>query len=370
MNFKKVVTIAAAGALTALAVPAMADMTPYASVRLATFYNTNQAAYNVGAAQPDTNTDFDLRNQSNSRFGAKFADGKLAGQVEFGLGLGNGGGNTTVYTRLIYGTYKFDFGTLLVGQAYTPYTVLTEQVANDDNGNIGYGALYDGRQAQIKLSLNNGLYVAAIRANGKAASTATAPADAVGTVAASETYIPKLNVGYEGKAGNFAFGAGVLGQTYKLVLNDKQVNSLLGYFHGKVVAGPADVGFNVGIGQNLGDMGLSEGLAAAALATTDVENNLTVSAMATVGYTVSPTVKLNAGLAYMTTDGKTAAGADFAKADNKMAAFVNTNITIAKNFTITPEFTYFDNLDDNSATNVAMKGAKTYIYGAKWMMNF
>lgn len=363
MNFKKTVAIvAAAGALTALALPAMAETTLYGSARTATFWDTNQPGYASGAAKPDSNTDFDLRNQSNSRFGAIATDGKLGGRVELGLGLGAGGGNTTVYTRLIYGTYKFDAGTLLVGQTYTPYWFASDQVAFDDNGNNGYGSIYDGRQAQIKFSMSNGLYVAAIRPNGSAAPVA---ADASNTVAASEVYIPKLCVGYEGKVGGFAFGGGVVGQTYKLVLNDKQINSVLGYFHGKVAAGPANIGFNVGVGQNLGDMGIAEGVSAATSATA-VEDNLTLSALATVGFAVAPTVKVNAGIGYVTTDGKSAAGVDWKKADNKMSAYVNAPFTIAKGFTITPEITYQDLLDKSDGS----KDKNDIIYGAKWQFDF
>lgn len=367
MNFKKAAAIvAAAGALTALAIPAMAETTLYGSARVATFWNTNQPGYATGTAKPETNTDFDLRQQSNSRVGVTATNGDLGGKVELGLGLGLGGGNTTVYTRLIYGTYKFNAGTLLVGQTYTPYWFLSDQVAFDDNVNNGYGSLYDGRQAQIKFTMSNGLYVAAIRPNGKAAPAGT---DAMNTVSASETFFPKLSIGYEGKAGPVAFGGGVVGQTYKLMLNEKHINSVMGYFHGKVQAGPANIGFNFGAGQNLGDMGIAEGVAAANSATA-TEETFTYSALVTAGFTVAPTMKFNAGIGYVTTDGKTAAGVDWKKADNKLSAYVNLPITLAKGFSITPEFTYQDQLDDISATNIASKGKKDYIYGAKWQFDF
>lgn len=365
MNFKKTAAIvAAAGALAALAVPAMAETTLYGSARTATFWTTNQPGYAAGAVKPDNNTDFDLRNQTNSRFGAKFANGDVTGQIELGLGLSGlgtavGGGNTAVYTRLIYGTSKFDFGTLLVGQTYTPYWFASDQVALDDQGNNGYGSIYDGRQPQLKLTLNNGVYVALIRPGTPAAAPAT-----------SETFFPKVAAGYEGKAGIFAYGAGVAAQMYTdraAAGQDESVTSVLGYFHGKLPAGPANIGFNLGVGQNLGNMGIAEGLSAAYNATgKKMENNLTVSALVTAGFIVSPTVKVNVGLGYVTTDGKTAAGVDFKKADNKLSAYVSAPIILAKGFSVTPEFTYQDQLDESTGA----KGAKDYIYGAKWQFDF
>ncbi len=361
MNYKKTVAIAAAaGALTTMALPAFAETSLYGSARVATFWNTEQPLQAVGAAKPDTNTDFDLRNQNNSRFGVKASEGNLAGRVELGIGtpgLGTGG-NTTVYTRLAYGTCKFDLGTLLVGQNFTPYDFVSQQVALDDTGNTGYGRLYDGRQPQLKMTLNNGMYLAAIRPGGNAA-----------VYTASETFLPKLNVGYEGKAGTVAYGGGVVGQVYKLSSADKQIVSAMGYVHGVVPAGPASIAFNLGVGQNLGEMGLAEG-ATASVAGTNVQNNFTVSAMVQGTFTASEMVKINVGLGYVTTSGKTAVTSasttSWSKDDNKMAAFINAPIMLAKNVSVTPELTYIDQLDEKNGN----KGAKNYIYGAKWQMDF
>lgn len=382
MTLKKTASIvAAAGVLTALAVPALAAETSiYGSIRLATFWNTDQPLQAVGAAKPDTNTDFDLRNQANSRLGVKATEGNFFGHVELGIGnpsLGTAN-NTIVYTRLAYGTYKFDFGTLLVGQTYTPYEFLSQQVALDDNANIGYGCLYDGRLPQLKFTLGNGLYIAAIRPGGAAApagSTAAsgqaAPAtlDTMGRVNASQTYLPKVAVGYEGKAGNFAFGGGILAQTYKTMTTatQEQVNSAMGYFHGTVTAGAVKVGFNVAAGQNLGDMSVDSNAAAVYnTVSKKIENSTTISGLVEAGLTLSPSLKLNAGLGYVQNDGKNANGTDWAKVDNKMAFFVNSPLTLAKNISVTPEFTYLDQLDEKNGD----KGSKNYIYGAKWQMDF
>ena len=395
MNLKKTVLIAAAaGALTALAIPAMAETTLYGSFRLATVYDTSQAAYLDGTPTPTKRGDFDLRNQGNSRFGAKFSEGKLGGQVELGIGgvaaqqpAGNvsgtgagigGGGNSAVYTRLVFGTYKFDFGTLLVGQTYSPYWFVSDQVSSDDQGNNGFGSIYDGRNPQIKLTLSNGVYVAAIRPGNAAAGSYSNPYTASTNYGTSNTYLPKVAVGYDGKSGNFAFGGGVAGQYYTVQSavtsdknNNKDITSVLGYAHGKYVSGPVSVGLNIGYGQNIGSMGIAEGISPVwKTGLTELEDVTTLSLLLTGGFTLSDMVKIQAGIGYITNDGKTTAGTDWKNKDNKLSAYVNAPITIAKNFTVVPEFTYQDHLDDNNAANTDQKGQKDYIVGAKWQFDF
>lgn len=353
MNFKKTVTIAAAaGALCAFALPALAETTLYGSARVQNFWKTNE---NKAVNPSDTNTDFDMHLATTSRLGINFSNGALAGKVEVG------GSNSN--TRLLYGTYKFDFGTLLVGQNYNGYYVGSAQVAPiaaDDNTNINYGALWDQRQAQIKLTLNNGVYLAAIQST-------------VPVTASSELLIPKLNVGYEGKADNITFGGGIVGQTYKEQLIKKDIVSVMGYAHGTLQAGPAALLVNLGVGQNTGNMGLTSGNAAGPTAgpaaayagATNVYANskdtISIEGMIQGSYTVSPVVKVNAIFGYAQDDNTT-----FTKVDNRMSVTVNAPVTLAKNVTIIPEFDYIDQLDQRNGT----KGNKDYIYGAQMRIDF
>jgi hypothetical protein len=365
---KQLLVLSAAAMVAAAAVPAMAETTLYGSARIGAFYDTNTPAYAVGAAKPGSTTDLDFRNQATSRVGVIASDGALGGKVELGLGglaanqsgasVGSGG-NTTVYTRLIYGTYKFDAGTLLVGQTYSPYWQNSDQVINEDNGNNGFGSIYDGRTPQIKFTLNNGAYLDLIRPGGSAAAYAS-----------SMTLIPKLAVGWDGKVGAATLGGGVAGQYYRNDVNApirKNVTSLLGYVHGKVPAGPVNIGFNFGVGQNLGEMGIGEGLAAMYNATDKkFEDNLTISALVTAGFKVSSTLTVNAGIGYVTTDGKLSTGKDFVNSDSKVSAYVNAPITLAKNVTVVPEVTYQDQLKKYDGSHET----KDYIYGVKCQIDF
>ena len=94
-----------------LAVPATAEFNPYASVRIGTFWQTYTPSDAMEAAGADDDSDLVMELGNYSRFGAKFMTGDIAGRVEFGLK----GDADAVYHRLLYGTWDFGGGTLLVG---------------------------------------------------------------------------------------------------------------------------------------------------------------------------------------------------------------------------------------------------------------
>lgn len=344
MNFKKVVTIAAAaGALTALAVPAMAELTPYGSMRFATFYRTADPV--VGSS--DTDLTFDLA--ANSRLGVKGTTGNIGGVVEMGFVSGD------LKTRLMYGTYKTSLGTLLIGQDYSNNWMTSAQVDFNDKGFSGYGALDNSRQPQIKFTMDNGLYFAGIKP-GTPASSATTDYD---------TILPELNVGFKNKVGNFNYNAGLLFQTYdvKTATVDDDVTSYLVYFGGKLAAGPASMQFNLGYGQNTGDMSIARdtrGVASNKYATAG-DDTTSIEGYVQGGYKFSDMVSLFAGVGYVSDDSDA-----YADADDKMSFFVNAPITVAKGFSITPEFSYYDQMK-----NAAGADERTdYTVGAKLQMDF
>lgn len=367
MNLRKTVTIAAAGALTALAIPAMAsEFNFYGSARMSTFWNTvdtKAAGINKGST-----TDFDEHMNATSRLGVNATNGDMTGKIEIGLKEGGNG----LYTRLMYGSYKFGFGKVLLGQDYNNYYLISNQVALDDNVNNNYGSLWDGRQPQIKVTLDNGLYFSAIQP-----STNTSG----GNNAANENYLPKLNVGYEGKAGNFAFGAGVVGQAFKQTvaaagavpeLNDS-VTSLLGYFHGTLKLDALELKANIGVGQNTGDMGFTNANATATnkyvskTATSSGKDTTSYEGYIQASYTLSPALKLNAAFGYAADDNDT-----YYNTDNRMQVYVNAPIMLGKGFSVTPEITYQDQLDQagTKGGTKPLDGDKSYIVGAKWQMDF
>jgi hypothetical protein len=382
MNFKKTAAIvAAAGALTALALPALAETGFYGSARLATFYNAvdNTLAANAttGVMPPSKDTtNIDEHLQTNSVFGMNASSGDLTGKVELGLGAAG------VTTRLLYGSYKYGFGKVLVGQDYNNYYVGSASVVLDDNAHKSYGALWDTRQPQLKVTLNNGLYIAFIQ-----------PTATVGSGLSTKILMPKTNVGYEGKVGAFAFGTGVVGQKYQETyvastataaqITDG-VTSVLGYIHGTLGIGAAEIKFNLGYGRNTGNMGFTNAnatatnklvrIAATATAAAQNKNTNTLEGFVQAKYTVSPTLAINTGIGYVSDTNdtfQTAATATAAavgkKADNRLMAYANVPVGLGKGFTVIPEVAFVNQLDEKNSN---VKGTKTLYAGAKWQMDF
>ena len=352
---KQLIILSAVAAVTAFAVPAMAETTLYGSARMATFYNVADAKTTAATGKT---AGFDEHLQGNSRFGANFSNDAVGGKVEFG---------TAVNTRLLYGTYNFGSGKLTVGQDYNSYYTFVAQTHGDDNGFNGYGALWDGRLAQLRVNLNNGLYIAAITPNGnvngtpQSGSLTTNTGGIVNNAEASSNikiYIPKLNVGYAGKAGNISYNAGVVGQTFKNVTANEQVTALLGYVNGKAGFGATTLMANLSYAQNAGNMGFA---GRQSFNTTSKKDAKGFEGYVQLSQKLSDSLSANAGLGYVTD--KTSGDA---KADDKMAIFVNAPITLAKNVYITPEISYYDEMKSKTGADQA----KSYAVGAQFRIDF
>lgn len=360
MNLKKTVVIAAAaGALTALAIPAMAEITPFGQIRLLTGYqqtDTRLPGSSVG-------TDVFLKLSAQSRVGVKASDGPMSAVIELGIPNGQNG-TANIYTRLLFATYKFSEGTLLFGQDYSKTWNPTARIGfNDSPSNDGLGNIYDGRLPQVRFVANNGLYVAAIQP------ASTQPVAALGSTGLTgitqtlandkqKVLIPKLNVGYDGKVDTVGYGVGAVYQTFRdsNTIN-KQINSYYLYARANMTSGPFEAKVNLAYGENVknaGFVGLNGYSATKG-------NEKTIEGYVQGSYTVSPMLKLNAIVGGQSNDRD-----DYAKADSRMAYTVNGNITIAKGFSITPEFSITDEM--KSSANV--KQGIEYLSLAKLQYEF
>lgn len=353
---KKIALILLVLALTLfLAAPAMADFKAYGSVRVETFYVTNSPA--VG--DDDQDTVWDL--QHNSRFGAKMKTGDIAGRVELGLdpsGQETYGGNT--YTRLLYGTVKMGGGTLLVGQDYDPYTLGSAQVSNTEAGFEGFGKLYDGRQPQIRYTMDSGLYVAAIKP--KAASVLGAAV----TTEDLDTTLPKLCVGYDTKFEKISLGGGIAYNSFNeedVPSNfDESISSMLLYVHVKADLGGVGIQANFGYGTNLTNFGIASLPSGGAAVTVagDVEDTTTMSGYVQATFKAGKT-PINLGIGYATSDND-----EYSDADAQMGYFINAKFPLADNFFIVPEFFMADYMDDETG---AEENDVTWV-GLKWHLDF
>jgi len=369
MNFKKTAVIAAAaGALTALALPAMAETTLYGSARLATFYNLSDVPTTGKTAG------FDEHLQANATFGANYSSGDVGGRVEYGAGTG------AVALRLLYGTWNFGEGKLTVGQDYNSYYLGSAQVHSDDSAFKGYGAQWDTRQPQIRVNLNNGLYFAAIQPGATGQLAVNVPGDTTGanTEAASgatdvKMYLPKLNVGYAGKAGMFTYNVGVVGTTFSqnvgagaTAKKDQQVMAVLGYANGSAAFGATSLLASISASQNAGNLNF---LGRKTYDAANKKDAIGFEGFIQATQNISDTVSANVGVGFAgdKIDAPAVAGVNKNKFDNKMAIFVNAPVTLAKNVSVTPEFDYYDQLN---GVDGKYEKKKAYAIGAKCQINF
>lgn len=379
-------------AVLALSAPASAiDVTGYGNIRLGTFWTSN--SYYSAAGVKGTDADFSLDNFGDSFVGVRVKEGDYFGVAEVGAY------NPKAYSkgielRLLFAEWDFGNGKLRIGKTPSPYVFRSQQVWDSDGGFNGYGSLWDGRYANVKVTMDNGFYLAAMqpRVGNAANNTTNVSPNADVTAAYSQTgntfattYTdydavgPKLVAGYEGSLNRWSYGAGVAGNLYRVTnvtANNsvkREVYSYLGFFHGKVDLAPVELAYNVFAGRNVGDLmstatgnGTSNTLANPGSAngayydTLRGINSHTFGGFGQVGYKASDRATIYAGASYVKDDNR------IAHADERMAAFVNANLFLTKRLLFVPEIDYVNDMKNS----LGLKEPRAIIAGAKWQMSF
>jgi hypothetical protein len=376
-----------------LATPAMAQIEPYGSMRLGTFWvNHDFNDFDPSWTTDNDDSSFMIDLSDISRFGAKGQVGDIYGVVEIGLvGQENlneytwaagGGDNLEVYTRLLYGRWDFGSGKLTIGQDYTPITYPSAQqgpgIFDDErntsydlqNANIGVGCLWDSRIPQIKLNMDNGFYFVVAQNDHAANPQGAIPGGDV------DLSLPKMLIGYEYKTETLylAPGLGYNSYSYEAGTFDDDIVSYILYLHGKIDFGSVALKFTGHYGQNLGDYAISArsnryqstiNVSRAFVNGNDVDDSTGWGGYITAAIPVDP-YTVNLGWGYSESENDTAAVPGYDSADELMGVFVNCKIPIADNFTATPEFDYWDGMDNaNGASD-----PDHWALGILWQMDF
>jgi hypothetical protein len=303
--------------------------------------------------------------QSNSRIGATVKFGDVGGRFEYGH-------TGTVNTRLIYGTWNFGPGTLLVGQDYTPlFFPVSDQCGygGGDCGLIFWGTVYAGRQPQIKLTMG-GLKVALIEPS---ATTVVGGSNI-------DTTLPEIEASYTFNMGPAAI---MIGGAYKTIDNrvvvagaerDYSIDSWLLNAAARMNFGPFYVNFSLAYGENPANYGFTADIAAAVkgaayiAATDSIEDSENLLAALIVGFRLSDALKLEAGVGYLSGEIDTAPGVT--REDTTMSYYLQLAWSPAKNVFIIPELGMID-YGDREVTGLADvdQGRATWL-GIKWQINF
>ena len=328
-------TMVTAFTMSALA----ADWNFYGSARISTFVTDKD-----GAAET-----FNESLQGNSRIGAniKVSD-ELSGRFEYGASSGKAN------IRLLYGSWNFGAGELIVGQTYAPvWLSVSSQAYNGDNGLTGWGENYAGRAPQLQLKFGD-LKIALLQTNTKISKAATLTAN-------TEGQFPAIQAKYRIDFKNVDLTVSGAYQTFEV--NDFDIDSYMLAARIGITFGQAAIKASVFNGTNVGNITTvdvnsgddDKGYAMVkANGVTDVDA-LGYALAAT--YTLNEMVSFEAGLGYAEIEADTAASTK----DDVVSYYVQAPLTLAPGVIIVPEvgvLDYKDNADE------------TVYYGAKWQINF
>ncbi len=332
--------------------------TIYGSARFQTFYNDNNI-------NDDTdNQDLVWDSAANARLGGKMVKDKISGVYELGVDDDNG-----VSTRLIYASYDFGAGKLVIGQDYTPLGSMfySNQVVADDNDLLGWGAIYAGRVPQIKLQLKNGLEFALVE--NKSSSKLNAFSGDV------DALMPKLEVRYNLKSGMFfadIFGGYSTFKVEDVVMvqgganfGDETLNAWAVGVGGGLNLDPAFIRAQVYMAQNAKNFGLSHTDANGAMfddqgSIVDEDN---FGAHIVVGTKISNKYVVEAGYGYVSSE-LDVSGSD---KNTAMSYYLNATIPVYGSFFVVPEVGVFDYADGADGED---EHKDTTYFGAKWQINF
>jgi len=332
--------------VVAFAVPAMAaDWNFYGSSRMSTFWETNSKEV-TGTGHSDGDLYWDL--QGNSRIGANVKAGDVGGRFEYGTGIN---------LRLLYGTWNFGGGELLIGQEYTPVNLFySNQVWGGDNDMLNVGGVYGGRNPAIQVSA----------AGFKLALVKPAVSAVLGAVD-TDTKIPRLEASYDLKLGPASISVCGGYNSFDLVdatNHSESLNSWIVAVGARMDFGPAYIGGDVFTGRNLGNYGMyvAGDQTPSLNARGKIQDNKGMGALAVIGFKVNDMFGLEAGYGYIQGD-PDISGLD---KDETTAYYVQATINLAKGVFITPELGKFDYKEDINNND---QGDFTY-FGAKWQINF
>jgi hypothetical protein len=364
--------IAMVGAFTATTMAA--EWNFYGSARMGTFYTSDDPGKPDPGDVAESSTDtllWDLH--GNSRIGAnvKFND-QIGGRFEYGSGPN---------LRLLYGTYNFDGGQLLIGQTYAPNTSFYSNSVFDQDGNLlGVGQFYTSRLPMIQLSMG-GFKVALIKPKvlssilGPTVADVTSLDDFDSVSIDTEVKFPKIEAAYHYKTDQLSVnvfggyqtvdikGEDDLGNSF-----DDSMDSWVAGIGGGVDFGAMYLNAGVHLGQNLGQYGAvtatvyGSSFDEAIWGGDKMIDNDGFGYLVVLGYKASDSVTVEAGY------GSEESELDVSGAhkDQIVQYYANLTYTITPGFFVVPEIGMIDR--KNSADN-SDEGDVTY-GGLKWQINF
>jgi len=361
----------------------------YGSARTGFFYGmeTPEESYDTAGkvVSPDSRTYFkdDYLLQGNSRFGAKYQKDNLSGKVEFGTDSG-------VNLRLFYGKYNFEGWSILAGQDEDGTNMLSNQTYASDKGLNGYGAIFGGRNPQIKFGfMEDALYLALIKPNCDSLPTFNGYG---GDRSDFDILIPKINFGYKWDINDdMSFHPTVMFQMItfnsdetigavdtETGFDETVMSYLIAFTYDMKIGDQMKLRLHGNYGSNAGNMGFKEpGISYTSKTTNgkvEVDKTHDVGTMGgylTFNYDISDQFGIGVGAGYAQTSitdkkYKDKDNKDVDWSDDRMAFYLQLPYKTLGSFTITPEFGMFMEMADAADLD---QGSSMY-FGAQLKYDF
>jgi hypothetical protein len=361
---KLFIMLAAVAMVAAFTASAMAEATLYGSVRYLT-YSVKQDKEWTGTGFDDRDTMWNMGYLS--RFGAIFKGDTVSGRFEMDARPTPATGASDVgqmRLRLLYGTWNFGSGELLIGQNYPLYNFAISSVAFTYGGLQNWGGVaYDKpRVGQIRFTFGD-FKVAFLTPN-------TAQ-DGGGTyISDVDTTLPKVEVEYDLKLDPMAFQLVGGWQSYDAVNaadDSKSVSSWVIAGSGKVHFGPAYVNLALSYRVNGGNYGVWTNVDEnATFVNGDFQDTKTFGGVAALGYKVNDMVTLEASAGYLSADYDNQGSRE----DTARAYALLAQIHLAPGVMIQPEFVVLDKDKVKNAAGVETEQGKETAIGVWWKIDF
>jgi len=360
--------IAMVGAFTATAI---ADVSLYGSARFGT-YSVDSDKEFISKAFDDRDTEWRMWNLS--RFGATFKGDKVDGKFEMDARINQTVDNTdggtgvgTMRLRLLYGSWDFGSGKLMIGQNYPLYNFAISSVAYTTGGLQQWGGVASAtpRLSQIRLTFGD-LKLAFLTPNTK------------GTVANDQgTYdsdmdaiFPKIELEYDLKLDNMAFQSVGGYQSVDAVNaadDNKNVTSYVAAASGKFNFGPAYLNAALSYRVNGSNYGVWTAVdEAARFEGGDFQDATTFGFAGALGFKVNDMFTLEASAGYLSADYDTAGSAE----DTARSYALLAKITLAPGVMIVPEYVVLDKDKIKDAAGIETDQGKQTAIGVWWIINF
>jgi hypothetical protein len=374
---KKLLVILAAVALfCAFTVPASAvDWNFYGSARMATWYTSEDLgdkprdlADEEDYLDEDDGTIWDL--QGNTRFGARVKGETTRGRMEFGVN------ESTVTSRLLFGTWNFGAGTLKVGKDYTPVSQFISTSAWGGSGGadaniLDSGTFYGSRNGQVALSIA-GFEIALISPADGDLSATSGGSSAVESGGDIDSYFPKIEASWGMSMDSFNFTLQGAYQTYTIEdvvstvdgsNNDVDVDSYMVGAYGGFNFGPLALKAAVYMAQNGGNAGYGFSTSSGSWDGDDDIDDMDSYGGALVGvFSMSDMLAFEGGVGYRNDELDTSGS----KEDERIQYYLQALVRMAPGVTLQPEVGYVDLMDDAAGDD---EGESFYL-GAKWQIDF